>query len=44
VLIAQREVANELDALDLRELAERALCDFFCYLAKSPDAVALPAE
>jgi hypothetical protein len=37
VPIAQREVANELDALDLREFVERDLCDFFGYLAKSPD-------
>ena len=37
MLIAQREVADELDALDLREFAERALCDFFRYIAKSPD-------
>jgi hypothetical protein len=37
VLIVQREIANKLDALELREFAERALCEFFRYIAKSPN-------
>jgi hypothetical protein len=44
VLIAQCEVANELDALDLGEFAERALYDFFVISPKARTAVALLVE
>jgi hypothetical protein len=36
MLIAQREVANEQDALDFREFSERALCDIIWLSRQKP--------
>src|SRR5271156_3510091 len=36
-LIAERHIADDLDASDLWELAKRALRDLFCDFAKSAD-------